>query len=219
MDSAIEAHGGKRFENAFIEFDFRDRHYTSHRQNGQFTYTREFSDSSGHIKDILTNEGFRREINGGMAKISGERAVAFTNSVNSVIYFALLPYGLNDPAVIKTYVKETELLTKKYHLIQVTFKQDGGGKDHEDVFLYWINQETSIVDYFAYSYLTDGGGLRFRAAINPRYVEGILFQDYDNYKPAHDGVTLNQLDSLFQTDALEKLSVIKHENVQVRLLE
>ena len=217
VDDAIKAHGGKKFENAFIEFDFRGRHYTSHRKGGQFTYTREFADSTGTIKDILSNDGFRRGINGGLAKISGERAAAFSNSVNSVLYFALLPYGLNDPAVVKSYLGETQLRQKKYHLIRVTFKQDGGGKDHDDVFLYWINTETNIVDYLAYSYLTDGGGLRFRESINPRTVNGILFHDYNNYKPAGDGVSLDDLGTLFEQNQLELLSVINHENIKVQL--
>lgn len=219
INDAIEAHGGKRFENALTEFDFRGRHYTSHRKGGMFTYTREFSDSSGQIKDVLSNDGFRREINGGLAKISGERAAAYSNSVNSVLYFALLPYGLNDPAVIKTYLGETELRGKKYHLIRVTFKQDGGGKDHEDVFLYWINQQTNIVDYLAYSYLTDGGGLRFREAINQRTINGILFHDYNNYKPGSDTVTLDEMGTLFEQNQLDLLSVINHENIKVRLLD
>lgn len=217
INDAIEVHGGKRFDNALIEFDFRSRHYTSHRKGGLFTYTREFSDSSGQIKDVLSNDGFRREINGGLAKISGERASAYSNSVNSVLYFALLPYGLNDPAVIKTYVKETALRNKKYHLIRVTFKQDGGGKDHDDVFLHWVNQQSNVVDYLAYSYLTDGGGLRFREAINPRTVNGILFHDYNNYKPKNKTVTLDELGTLFEQNQLDLLSVINHENIKVEL--
>jgi hypothetical protein len=217
IDDAIRAHGGRRFEKSFIEFDFRGRHYSSHRENGLFTYTREFKDSTGLVKDILTNEAFHREINGGLAKISGERANAYKNSVNSVLYFALLPYGLNDPSVNKTYVRESELKGERYHVIRVTFKKEGGGKDHDDVFLYWINQSTAYLDYFAYSYLTDGGGIRFREAIHPRSIEGIRFQDYINYKPKQENVGLDDMERLFQNNTLEELSIINHENVKVQL--
>jgi len=219
IDDAIKAHGGARFDKAFIEFDFRGRHYTSHRKNGLFTYTREFDDSTGHIKDVLSNDGFRREINDGLAKIPGERANAFKNSVNSVLYFALLPYGLNDPSVNKVYVKESELKGKKYDVIRVTFKKAGGGKDHDDVFLYWINQDTHYLDYFAYSYLTDGGGVRFREAINARVIDGIRFQDYINYQPKTKDLMLDEVEELFHDNKLETLSTINHENIKVKLLE
>ncbi|WP_276371181.1 DUF6503 family protein [Chryseolinea sp. H1M3-3] len=218
VDQSIAEHGGELFQNVHIEFDFRNRHYVSHRQEGIFTYTREFPDSSGHIKDVLTNDRFHREINGGLAKISEERAKAFTNSVNSVIYFALLPYGLNDRAVIKKYIKETEIKGKKYDLIKVTFQEDGGGKDHEDVFLYWIEKDSHTLDYFAYSYETDGGGVRFREAVNRRAVEGITFQDYINYEPKTPDATLEDMEALYKNGQLKKLSDIILENIEVRLL-
>lgn len=216
VDKAIEAHGGGKFEKIRIEFDFRGRHYTSTRNGGIFTYTREFTDSTGRIKDVLTNDTFQREVNGIPATITDERANAFSNSVNSVIYFALLPYGLNDPAVRKSYLGESTIKDKVYHLIKVTFEEEGGGKDFEDVFLFWINVETFRVDHFAYSYQSDGGGIRFREALNPRFVEGILFQDYNNFQPTSDTVTLDEMKELFESSGLEKISVINLENVEVK---
>lgn len=218
VDKAIAAHGGEKFENVRIEFDFRGRQYTSTRDKGKFTYTREFRDSTGHVKDILTNDNFLREINGNVVTITPERAQAFSNSVNSVVYFALLPYGLNDPAVRKNFLGESTIKGSAYHLIRVTFDEEGGGKDFEDVFLFWINPENFRVDYFAYSYKSDGGGIRFREAINPRFVEDILFQDYNNFMPRSDTATLNQMQELFEANALEKLSVIQLENIKVESL-
>lgn len=218
VDRSIEAHGGQKFEKIKIEFDFRGRHYTSTRDGGIFTYTREFTDSTGTIKDVLTNDSFHREIDRDRATITAERAKAYSNSVNSVIYFALLPYGLNDAAVRKSYLGESTIKHKVYHLIKVTFEEEGGGKDFEDVFLFWINAENFRLDYFAYSYKSDGGGIRFREAINPRFVQGILFQDYNNFKPKSDTVTLDQMKELFESKGLEKMSVINLENVEVRKL-
>jgi hypothetical protein len=72
------------------------------------------------------------------------------------------------------------------------------------------------MDYFAYSYESDGGGIRFREAINPRKIGGILWQDYVNYKPADETVSLDTLESMFISGTLEKLSEIKMENITVR---
>ena len=218
VNEAIKAHGGNLFEHVELAFDFRGRHYSSHRQGGLFTYTREFTDSTAKVKDILNNNGFQRKINNVLVSVTEERSKAYSNSINSVIYFALLPFGLNDPAVRKTFAGETRLKNKKYYLIKVTFHPDGGGKDHEDEFLYWINQATFRVDYFAYNYLTDGGGVRFREAINPRIVEGILFQDYINYQPESKDTPLEKLQELFEQHQLKELSIIALENIEVKKL-
>jgi hypothetical protein len=54
---------------------------------------------------------------------------------------------------------------KQYDVVGVTFGQDGGGKDFDDEFHYWINKQTHKVDYLAYSYRTNDGGVRFRTAL------------------------------------------------------
>lgn len=71
------------------------------------------------------------------------------------------------------------------------------------------------MDYFAYKYETEGGGLRFREAFNPRRIGGILWQDYINYKPSDESIPLEELESMFTAGTLEKLSEVKMENVKV----
>lgn len=214
IDQAIAAHGGEKFGELHIAFDFRGRHYTAVRNGGVYTYTRSFTDSTGQVEDKLTNDGFWRKVNGQLVNLPEERVKAFSQSVNSVIYFALLPFGLNDPAVQKTYLGETTIKQQPYHKILVTFAPEGGGVDYEDEFIYWIHQKSHRVDYLAYSYLTDGGGLRFRAAYQPRVVAGLRFQQYINYEPAHQQVALADLDKLYEAGQLKALSRIELENIR-----
>ncbi len=219
VDKAIEAHGGEKFEKAKISFDFRDRHYVIFKGASGFEYSREFTDSTGQVVDILNNNGFTRTIDGKEVELSPERKTAYSNSVNSVAYFAFLPYGLNDPAVYKEYLGESEISGNSYHLIKINFSPGGGGKDFEDEFLYWLNKQNNRIDYLAYNYLTDGGGVRFRKAINPRMIEGILIQDYENYKPSDKNTPLEELENLFEKGDLELLSEIRLENVQITIVE
>lgn len=215
IDQAIAAHGGEKFEDLQIAFDFRDRHYTATRQGGLFTYTRSFTDSTGQVEDRLDNEGFLRKVNGRPVTLPEERKKAFTMSVNSVIYFALLPYGLNDPAVHKQYLGEATIRQQPYHKIKVSFAREGGGVDYEDVFIYWIHQKTHVLDYLAYSYLTDGGGMRFRAAYAPRQIGGLRFQQYINYEPLDKQAALADMDKLYESGQLKELSRIELENISV----
>jgi hypothetical protein len=219
IDQVISEYGGSAYENVKIEFDFRERHYTAIRENGKFTYSREFRDSVGQtVKDIFNNQGFSRAINGQQVDVDEEWQERYSESINGVIYFALLPYPLNDPAVIKRYIGEATVKGEPYHKIEVTFKEEGGGKEFRDTFIYWIHQNNSTMDYFAYDFETDGGGSRFREAINPRREGGILFQDYNNFKPGIEGIPLAQYDSLFMEENLQKLSIIDLHNIQVQPL-
>lgn len=220
IDKAIEAHGGDRFEHSNIEFDFRGRHYTAYRMNGKFIYTREFyTDSIGHVKDILANDGFQRMVNGSKADITEERAGAYTNSVNGVLYFALLPFRLNDPSAVKTFDGESELNGQAYYRIRVTFDPDKLKEDNEDIFLYWINKKSYHLDFFAYSYTSEGGGVRFREATDAQNVNGIVVQDYINYKPQDETLPVEEMEALYRVNKLERLSIIDHENLSIEILE
>ena len=215
IDKAIEVAGGEKYLHSTIEFDFRDRHYMAQREGGKYSYERIFKDSVKTTHDFLTNDGFKREINNVLAEVADSMKVKYTSSINSVIYFALLPYGLNDAAVQKKFMGETSIDSVDYYVIEITFAQEGGGEDHEDVFMYWINKKDFTIGYMAYSYEeTDGVGLRFRKAYNPRNVNGILFLDYLNLKPK-DKTEITALEELYKKGELEELSKIELINIQV----
>lgn len=216
VDAAIEAHGGKAFENSKIDFDFRNIHYTIYKTPSSFEYIREFSDSTGTVKDVLNNSGFVRTVNGTkIDTLTEERIGAFSRSVNSVAYFAFLPYGLNDAAAIKTYLGEATIDGEKYHQIKVTFQAEGGGEHFEDEFIYWFGQEDYLMDYMAYSYHTDGGGIRMREVIGVEEVGGIRFQNYLNLKPEDKNTPVEKMQELYISGKLEKLSEIILENIKV----
>ncbi len=219
VNTAIKTHGGKLYPSSKISFDFRDKHFTVKRQNGLFEFTREFTDTSGNkIKDILTNNSFIRLIDGKAANITDEKKNAFSNSVNSVIYFALLPYGLNDKSVNKKLLGEVKVEGKNYYKIKVTFSQNGGGEDFNDVFVYWINKENYSMDFLAYLYHVNGGGSRFRKAVNKRNVNGIIFSDYLNY--GNEGVNYNieNYDKDLEKGNLKLVSEINLKNISVKKL-
>lgn len=217
IDKAIEFSCNGNCENANIDFTFRDKRYISERNGGSYRYERISSDSTGVTEDVLTNAGFTRKENNILITVPDSMAIKYSNSINSVIYFAQLPFGLNAEAVKKELLGETLIKGEVYYEIRVSFEEEGGGKDFEDIFVYWIHKEKFTVDYFAYQYEVDGGGIRFREAYNPRVVNGIRFADYNNYKPETLDVPLTDLDALFEKGALELLSKIETESVGVQL--
>jgi hypothetical protein len=71
----------------------------------------------------------------------------------------------------------------------------------------------------AYSYHTDGGGVRFRKAIQQHQVDGLIFQDYENYKPEDKNTPVDQMGNLYKEGRLELMSEILLENIQVELIK
>ncbi|WP_347174325.1 DUF6503 family protein [Polaribacter uvawellassae] len=220
IDKSMIASGADKVANSQIEFIFRDIEYIALRKkNGIFKLFRAFKDEKlGMVSDGISNNGFERHVNGHLFKVPDSMAVKYTSSVNSVHYFSVLPYGLNDKAVQKKLLQETSIKETPYYKVQITFTEDGGGEDFEDVFIYWVDKTTFKIDYLAYSFHVDGGGMRFREATNERVVNGIRFVDYNNYKAKNASTKLENLDKAFENNGLNKLSEINLENVSVKIL-
>lgn len=213
VNEAIEAHGGTAYDAAHYEFVFRGKKYTFNNQNG-FAYSVISNDSLGNsIEDNLQNGTFRRKVNEKAITLSKEDIAKYSNALNSVIYFATLPYKLNDTAVHKENVGETVIKGEDYDVVRVTFGEEDGGKDHDDIFMYWINKKSHYINYLAYSYSVNEGGVRFRSAYNARTIDGIRFQDYINWE-ASVGTPLADLPALFEKGELKELSRIETEDVK-----
>lgn len=217
INKSIEAHGGQLYLKSKVTFDFRDKRYAVWREEGAYVYTRTFQDDSlGNVHDVLINSNdFYRIVDVDTLSLSEVWKRRYSNSVNSVLYFVQLPYLLNDAAVVKSFEGEAMISNQTYFIIKVTFASEGGGEDYEDEYMYWINQDNYHVDYLAYSYHTDGGGIRFRKAYNRQRIGGILFQDYINYK-VPKGTDLNTIPDLYEADKLTELSRIENTNIKVQ---
>ena len=215
IDKTIARAGGEAYLGSLIEFDFRKIHYKGRKNSDGFKMSRLFYDDNSKVYDAMTADEFVRTVNGVKVTLEDSTINKYRSSINSVFYFALLPFGLNDAAVQKKYLDQVSINDKEYYKVEVTFTQEGGGEDFEDVYIYWINIETNKIDFFAYSFEVNGGGLRFREAYNERYVNGIRFVDYINYKANPEEHQLTELDELYEEGVLEELSRIELKNIKV----
>jgi hypothetical protein len=220
IDKTIKASGGELYENAQVTFNFRDKVYKSTRQCNRFMLERFATDSTGQIiHDMLDNDGLMRLKDGKPETVHDTLKAKISDGINSVHYFAHLPYGLNDASVNKELLNETNIKNIDYHKVKVWFNQEGGGTDYQDVYMYWINKKNFEIDYLAYTYEVNGGGIRFREAYNKRIINGIRFADYNNYKPKTENYSITTIDSLFNNNQLQLLSKIETEEVTVKILD
>ncbi|MEO9893012.1 DUF6503 family protein [Aurantibacter sp.] len=215
VDKSIEVSGGALYENTTRSFTFRNLIYISENNGDQQILKRISVTEFDTVLDVYSNQEFQRFVNDTLIRIEDSMAIKYGNSINSVHYFANLPYGLNDPAVKKEMLGKVVLKEKSYHKIKVTFEQENGGEDFDDTYVYWFNTKKMTPDYLSYEFHTDGGGMRFREAFNERYVNGIRFVDYKNYKTKDLNTSILKIDSLFEAGSLELLSKIELEDIKV----
>lgn len=211
----LQAHGSAAIDSSSFSFVFRGQRYSISHQNGSAVYTVESIEDDGRVfKDVLIGDSLTRTIDGMVFELPADKAKRAASALNSVIYFATLPYKLQDKAVQISYDTAHFVRDGKYLGLEVSFAKEGGGTDHDDEFYYWINAETHQIEYLAYNYKVNNGGVRFRLAYNTRKVGGVLFQDYENYK-APVGTPLKNLLNLYAIDSLERVSFIDTENVKL----
>ena len=216
INKTLEVHGKDNLEEKTVNFVFRGGKYEFNFHEDRSYFYQSIKTKNGvEKKSVLTNKFFEYTENGIVVNVDERKARGLSNSLNSVIYFASLPYKLIDDSVSKKKLADQEIKGVNYFQIEVTFAQEGGGEDHDDVFHYWINKKTNQIDYFAYAYSTGKGGVRFRAAYNKTEVAGIIFQDYENYK-ADKSTPLNLLPAMYEKGELKLLSKIETEQVTVK---
>jgi len=210
------AHGVSNLDGKDISFTFRDKQYARYSFNNQYSYSRSGENEKGEmIIDSWRGDDFQRSINGVDVQVTSKEENGYKSSINSVFYFALLPVAISDPAVNVRSLGDVKIKDQMYTKIEVTFDEEQGGEDHSDIFIYWMNKETHTMDFLAYQYFTEGGGIRFREAFNQRDIEGFRFQDYNNYEPLA-GIELIDMDIAYEMGRMELISEIVLTGVKVK---
>ena len=216
LKNAVSAHGGEQFDQLEVTFDFRGTPYRLIKDGGKFRYERTRADSSGNkILEGMDNNGAYKLINGIEQSITSREDSLLKYSINAVRYFAVLPLQLINKAVVPEYIGSSEILGKKYHKIEITFRSEGGGSDYQDRYIFWFEQDTYRMDYFAYYYHVNGGGSRFRKVVNTRNFNGILLSDQINYTSEKISTNIEDYDKEFLAGNLKEVSQIKLENLKV----
>jgi hypothetical protein len=212
-----QKHGSGLIDQRDISFKFREHEYIQKIEDNRIVKYRILQDSNGVTQDmwISSEPYFERKINEETVDLSDSISEAYQNSINSVFYFSFLPLFLTDNAVNAEIMDTVNIGTEPYCKIKITFDQEGGGKDFEDIYLYWIHMNNKTLDYLAYKYFTNDGGIRFRKAYNRRTIGGITFQDYMNYKPKDPDLPFMEIDDAYNRREIIEVSKIVNENIQV----
>lgn len=221
----MDAHGSEVLDQAELTFAFRGTPFMLRREGGQFRYARTLADSLGRtIEQVVDNDGVHWHIDGHEVSQLFETDQPLRSAetaVNSVAYFALLPLPLRDPAVQLRSLGPETIRGEPYERVEVTFAQEGGGRDYTDRYLYWFHADRHTMDYLAYTYELGANetgpnatGSRFREVLRVQDVNGVRMQDYRNLT-ADVGEALERYPTLYEADSLRVVSEVVLDSVRV----
>ena len=209
--AAVEASGLADPQALELRFTFRGTPYRRWLSGRRSVYTREVAVPGGGVRvDRLDGSTFTSTVTASPAASD-----ALRRSLNSVAYFALLPRPLQDDAVIATLLGPSTLGGEVWDTVDVRFREDGGGDDHDDVFRYWFHPETHRLGYLAYTFATGDGGVRVRRAIRTHEVDGVVLVDWANHGRDGQGLTIDDAVRELEAGTLPQLSEIALEGVEV----
>lgn len=238
VDHARRAHGVAVLDDACAILVFRGDTYYAARSNGGFTYrllaaAREQAlvtlTNDTLVVDTLAYEAYRKGKTMPFGYVFRDSVRANAASIvraaetqlNSVIYFAFLPYNLNDPAVRLRRLDDATFDGRTHRTVEVTFAQENGGRDHDDRFVYWFDADSGLLRALAYRFHTGDGGTRFRRVSRIHQAEDrdalVRLNDYEAYTDTTIGDRIEAYPQHIGAATMQRLPDIALDSVRINL--
>ncbi len=152
---AMEAMGGEEAWGAtrFIRFNFygaRTHHWDRYTGRHRFEGKTKEGEAYVVVHNVNTQEG--SAFLDGEALDGEKKAEWLKNAYGAYIndtYWLVMPYKLLDPGVNLAYAGEETLDRATYHKLELTF--EGVGLTPGDTYWAYVNSETGVMEYWAYS--------------------------------------------------------------------
>lgn len=229
VDRAIEHHGGAAYTASEVTMRLCSA-------NGCFDldvaadgglYTHTVTREDGSLRVRASNDKIELWENGVEKPVPPEDEARRRRFVSARVYFPFLPYRLNDPGVQKLDLGVVDWEGRKLHQVRIRFGSGaatpadgavpgGEAKQTSDEYMYWFDPDSGEVVYFAYDFVGDPSGIRFRRMINPRRIGGILFFDQENLGADGDGYDVGAIDPRFVGEKLKPISAVLLTSIEVR---
>lgn len=119
IEEAIRVSGYKDHTAFKAEFDVEDTHYIVTQYKESFSYERIFKDSILTIHDILNNKGFMRMADTLTEILPESEARRLSSSLDSTVFFVLIPECLGDPAFVKSYIGQGTFQSNPFDLFEI----------------------------------------------------------------------------------------------------
>ena len=221
IERAIAFHGGRLYAHSEIRLRTCSKSGCSRViarvDGGKFDYSVSGTSQGSALEVRATNDQVEVQRDGVAVAVAPEKQQVYRDWAMAKVYFSFLPYRLDDPGVFKQDLGLVTWGDRQLHKVKVTFEA-GSSTDASDEYMYWLDPDTAQVELFAYSYDNNGGGLRFRRAVNDRRVGGILFFDQENLGVEGPDLSVDAIDADYVRDKLRPVSTVRLEEITVHPL-
>ncbi len=219
VDRAIEHHGGELYRHSETELDLCSKSgcfdVLARVDGDRWAYTVEGRSGDSRLRVHSADDALTVHRDGVEEAVAADKRQRFRDWAMARVYFCFLPYRLNDPSVRKQDLGPVDWEGRRLHKVKVTFEA-GTSTDADDEYMYWFDPDTGRLEYFAYSYETGGGGIRFRRAVRHRRIGGLLFFDQENFGIDGAGLSVDAIDPAYVRDAMRHISTVRLEQIEVR---
>ena len=221
VDRAIEHHGGEIYRSNSATLDVCSKsgcfHLETRAYRDGFHYTVSGRSRDAELEVASSGEGLTVSKDGKPLVLGPGDDQRYRDWAMARIYFCFLPYRLNDPGVHKKDLGLVDWDGRRLHRVKVTFEPESS-TDATDQYIYWFDPESARLEYFAYSYDDNGGGLRFRRTVNHRRVGGVLFFDQENFGVEGPGLSVDAIDPAYVREKMRHISTVRLKEIHLRAL-
>jgi len=224
VDRALEFHGGALYTASRTRLTISSRSGSFDlavaRDGSEFDYTVEDQRDGSPRTTRITNDSVERRVGDASLDLPEDELQRVRDFVSARVYFPFLPYGLNDPDVLKHDQGLESWGGRELHRVKVTFAP-GSSTDASDEYAYWFDPESGRLEQYAYSFGSgsESGGLRFRTLSNYRRVEGLLFFDASNLGVDGSGdFAIDDVTPDYVAERMKPVSEVKLSNLSVEAL-
>lgn len=118
-------------------------HYTRHEINTM-------PNDEGFVTHLFDGEKTTLTLNG--KTVANEQTISVGQFVRRANYFwFVMPYKLNDPGTIAKYLGKEVYNGIDYTKLEITYDAKVTGKEKNDIYILYVNQETQLIDRFYFS--------------------------------------------------------------------
>ena len=221
VERSIEHHGGDLYRHSETALDLCSKsgcfQVVARVDGDRWAYTVTGKSGGSKRRVVSSHDALEVWRDGDTEAVPAEEEQRYRDWAMARVYFCFLPYRLGDPSVRQQDLGLVDWDGRQLHKVKVTF-EPGSSTDAGDEYLYWFDPETARLEYLAYSYDDNGGGLRFRRAVNHRRVNGLLFFDQENHGANGPGLSVDDIDPDYVRDSMRHVSTVRLESIRVEPL-
>ncbi len=214
LEKCIENHGGSIFNSSNIKLTTNDIDYEMVNYQYKVKYSmRKFFNKDLHV--VNYDRGYVQYfINDSLRNSNAYNNFVVNTRLDNFLYLLSIPFNLDFNGTITERLEDVTIRSKDYYSIHISFPKIEDVPENE--FILYIDKESFQMSFLALKYNILGSSISFRRFMNPRTVDGVMFQDYISFTPKEDSnATLQDLYIEYNKATLKDAKPIKLKKISV----